>query len=411
MRIRYLGIVLVLLALVLPASPAHAGGVVTVCDEAHLLTALEGGGTVTFDCSGTIALTAEIVVSANTTIDGSGQDVIISGEDMVPVLTVGTGVAVKVKRLIIANGHSDLYGGGIANEFGDLTIEDSAIVDNVSEFGGGIYNGGTMTVSSSSLIGNYAGIIGGGISSTGTAVVDHSTISDNYGLAGGGIDNAEGGTMIISNSTVSGNGARFVGGIHDGASSIVTILNSTVADNWLVLGKGASNISNDPLGTTILKNTIVAIGVGGNCDGNITNGGGNLSYPDASCPGINADPVLGPLQNNGGPTWTMALGPGSAAIDAAVDGTCAGVPVNNLDQRGVVRPQGLHCDIGAFEWVCPSFVPPAQVGVEDIVAMASLWGWTDQTPGWDPQFDLNLDRRIDILDIMLVTAAWGYTCS
>ena len=66
-----------------------------------------------------------------------------------------------------------------------------------------------------------------------------------------------------------------------------------------------------------LKNTIVANSpTGGNCYGTITDGGGNLSYPDTTCPGINGDPMLGPLQNNGGPTETMALGPGSAAIDA-----------------------------------------------------------------------------------------------
>ena len=101
-----------------------------------------------------------------------------------------------------------------------------------------------------------------------------------------------------------------------------------------------------------LKNTIVANSpTGGNCSGTITDGGGNLSYPDTTCPGINADPMLGPLQNNGGPTETMALGPGSAAIDAANDAICAAAPVNNLDQRGIARPQGPHCDIGAVEQI------------------------------------------------------------
>ena len=122
-------------------------------------------------------------------------------------------------------------------------------------------------------------------------------------------------------------------------------------------------------------------------------------------------PLLSPLQNNGGPSETMALGPGSAAIDAADDATCAAPPVNNLDQRGVTRPQGLHCDIGAVEQFCPNFVPPATVGVEDIGAIAGRWGWTSSTPGWDPSYDLNLDNKVDIVDIMLVTAAWGRTCS
>ncbi|HWH34981.1 MAG TPA: choice-of-anchor Q domain-containing protein, partial [Acidimicrobiales bacterium] len=100
-------------------------------------------------------------------------------------------------------------------------------------------------------------------------------------------------------------------------------------------------------------NTIVADSTaGGNCAGttpaSITDLGGNLSYPstDSTCPpGFTvADPVLGPLQDNGGPTETIALGPTSAAIDAGVSDGC---PVR--DQRGESRPQGGGCDIGAFE--------------------------------------------------------------
>ena len=67
-----------------------------------------------------------------------------------------------------------------------------------------------------------------------------------------------------------------------------------------------------------------------------------------TCPGINGDPLLGPLEDNGGPTQTMALGFASAAIDAGDDSTCAAAPVNNRDQRGITRPQGPHCDIGAL---------------------------------------------------------------
>ena len=105
------------------------------------------------------------------------------------------------------------------------------------------------------------------------------------------------------------------------------------------------------------------------------------------------------------------LGPGSAAIDAGNDATCAAVPVNNRDQRGIARPQGVHCDIGAVERYCPNFVPPGTVGVEDIVAIATRWGWIDATPGWDSVYDLNGDNKIDVVDITLVTRVWGATCS
>jgi hypothetical protein len=112
-------------------------------------------------------------------------------------------------------------------------------------------------------------------------------------------------------------------------------------------GGGVSNVWSS---TLTLKNTIVAnSATGDNCSGTITDGGGNLSYPDATCSGINLNPYLYPLQDNGGPTETMALGPGSAALDAGDDATCAAAPVNNLDQRGDVRPKGPRCDIGAIE--------------------------------------------------------------
>ena len=106
MRPKYLVTILILLALALPALPAHAGGIVSICDEAHLLAALAGGGTVTFSCSGTITLTAEITIAADTTIDGSGQAVIISGNDTVRVFTVNPGVTLNLNRLTIANGNA-----------------------------------------------------------------------------------------------------------------------------------------------------------------------------------------------------------------------------------------------------------------------------------------------------------------
>jgi hypothetical protein len=202
--------------------------------------------------------------------------------------------------------------------------------------GGGIFNYGTVSVSKSTLSGNFAGMWGGGIynSEIGTVTVSNSTFSDNRaGTFGGGIFNAwttgggifPSGPVTVINSTFAGNSAMQAGGIFNGGGRTLTLLNTIVA--------------NSPTGN--------------NCYGAITDGGGNLSYLDATCPGINADPMLGPLQNNGGPTETMAILPGSAAIDAANDAICAAAPVNGLDQRGIVRPQGAHCDIGAYEAAAP----------------------------------------------------------
>jgi hypothetical protein len=413
MRTIYILVILVLLALAVPASPAHAGGVVTVCDEAHLLAALAGGGTVTFTCSGTITLTATIVILADTTIDGSGQTVTISGNNAVRVFVVNEGVTLNLNRLTVANGyvhgnddngggiynlgtlmvtnsrfsnndsHCDHYcdggGGGIAN-LGTLIVTNSRFSDNraTCDFyctGGGIANGGTLIVVGSIFSGNSA-YDGGGIGSVGTLTVSSSTFFDNDAAYGGGIYNN--GTLTISGSTFSDNYAGGGGGIHT-YSGHVNVSNSTFFDNDAAWGGGISDlygtvaVTNSTFcgnigsagqnggainafllsgHTFTLKNTIVANSPEGvNCAGPITDGGGNLTYPDTTCPGVNADPLLGPLHDNGGPTWTMALGEGSAAIDAADDTICAAPPVNNLDQRGFPRPWGVHCDIGAVEQI------------------------------------------------------------
>ena len=130
MRTKYLVTILVLLALSVSASPVNAGGIVSVCDESHLRAALAGGGTVTFACSGTITLTAEITITTDTTIDGSGQAVTISGNHAVRVFTVDSGATLNLNELTVANGSTDAYGGGIFNSYGTLTVNNSTFSGN-----------------------------------------------------------------------------------------------------------------------------------------------------------------------------------------------------------------------------------------------------------------------------------------
>ncbi len=448
MRPRHLIALLVLLMLAAPAAPAHAGGIVSVCDEAHLKAALAGAGAVTFSCSGTITLTSTIEISAYTTIDGSGQNVTISGNHTVGVFIVGLGFALHLNALTIADGlasngggilnsgwvtvsnstfsgNSAIYGGGIytyktseltvSNSMfsgnsattdgggiyiqkknfgsgtvtnstfsgnsaphgggggiydsgGELTVSNSTFSGNSAADGGGIFSGGDeLTVSNSTFSGNSAptggglythgakishstfssnsATSGGGIYSTGSNTISNSTFYGNSATSGGGIHSSYG-SMTVTNSTFYGNSATDGGGIHSFYGSL-TVTNSTFSNNSAANGGGIGI----PIGGDLtLKNTIVANSPsGGNCSGWKYDGGGNLSYPDTTCPGINSDPVLGPLQDNGGPTQTMALLPGSAALDAARDYICSREPVNNRDQRGIARPQGTHCDIGAYE--------------------------------------------------------------
>jgi hypothetical protein len=431
MPTRYVLTILALLALSVPPSPAQAGGVVTVCDEAHLVTALAGGGTVTFACSGTITLTTEITIAADTTIDGSGQAVTISGNNAVRVFTVNDGATLNLDWLTVANGKSSdddggaihnrgvlnlsnstvsgssahgayRAGGGIYN-LGLLYVSDSIVSENGANSGGGIYNRGTVTVNSSTFSKNnsFSRSGGGGIyNDQGTVIVNDSTFFNNRSSAdsrGGGIYNGTYGILTVSSSTFSRNfvwvsyadqgrgggicnngmanvsnstffqnSAAYGGGIYNNSSA--TVSNSTFSRNSASYG-GGGGIYNPPSGSALtLRNTIVANSTWGlNCSGNIADGGGNLTFGDTTCPGISGDPVLGPLQDNGGSTETMTLGAGSAAIDAANDTICAAYPVNNLDQRGVSRPQGSHCDIGAVEqqlyrlWL-PTDQPPTVDG-------------------------------------------------
>ncbi|HYZ79352.1 MAG TPA: PxKF domain-containing protein [Gaiellaceae bacterium] len=154
--------------------------------------------------------------------------------------------------------------------------------------------------------------------------------------------------MSITNSTFVGNASGYQGGaIYTNAT--VTVTNSTFSGNSSANGGGIRS----EFGNVSLQNSIVANSpAGGNCDATfgVIAGLGNLSWPDATCPGINQDPMLGPLADNGGPTQTMALPSGSPAIDAAVLANCPAT-----DQRGVSRPQGGGCDIGAYERVGYTF--------------------------------------------------------
>ncbi len=265
-------------------------------------------------------------------------------------------------------------GGGIYNNGATLTVigstlsgnsvyGDYGVPDNVNSFGdsipggGGIYNGsGTLTVTNSTLSGNSAygygnGGYGGGIgNANGTLTVTNSTLSGNSAYYGGGIVN-DSGTGTVSNSTLSGNSATYGGGGIDNGGTL-TVINSTLSNNSANNGGGIVNTV-----TLTLNNTIVANSASGGdvFDRGTLTGSHNLiedgsdGLPDT----ITGDPKLGPLADNGGPTFTQALLPGSPAIDAG-DNTLIPAGVTT-DQRGTgyARIENGTVDIGAFEVVVP----------------------------------------------------------
>jgi hypothetical protein len=273
--------------------------------------------------------------------------------------------------------------GGAILSFSMLDATNSTFSNNSAENGGAIYNafGGTLDITNSTLGGNLANILGGGAiynATGGTLTITDSTLSNNNATFGGAIFNQPGGMVEITNSTFNGNsalegGANYNSGTLELTNSTLssnsagnggaivnegtlTITNSTFSGNGAD-GSGGAILHADPnnLDSTTIAASIVALNSAGssgpNCfvlSGTITSQGSNLSDDDScaftglgdiqNSPTVN----LGPLANNGGPTRTMLPQPGSDAID---NSAC----LTNQDQRGVIRPQGAACDIGAVE--------------------------------------------------------------
>ena len=176
---------LVLLIAVFGTSTAHAAGVVSVCDQAHLQAALAGGGLVTFSCSGDIALASTITISTNTSIDGTGQTVTLDGQSSVQVLSVNSGVTLVLNNLTIANGNSAGSAGAITNS-GTLLITNSTFSGNTDTAAAGgaagaIFNNGTLFITNSTFSGNSDNVLGsaGAIWNNGKAVLTNDTFSAN----------------------------------------------------------------------------------------------------------------------------------------------------------------------------------------------------------------------------------------
>jgi CSLREA domain-containing protein len=299
-----------------------------------------------------ITLTIQGAGATTTVIDGGGLDRVLH-------LRYSTSTLI-LQDLTIRNGAlTDVGGAGILS-WGNLVLRRVIVENNTITFtgsgdaaiGGGICLGCVTGTGSGVLeqviLQNNSAARGGGLFSNQPLTITASSLISNTAVSGGGITNY--GALTLVNSTVSANVATFIaGGIdNDVPGGNLSLLNSTISHNQRVGIRFWSGA------TASLKNTIVAYNTDGgwfNCDGTAyTSAGYNLSS-DGSCtnftaPGDlnNTDPLLGLLQNNGGFTPTRALLSGSPAINAGTNTDCPAT-----DQRGVARPQGGVCDIGAFE--------------------------------------------------------------
>jgi hypothetical protein len=377
-----------------------------------------------------IELSTAMDITTDLTITGPGAgSMVVSGGGTTAAIDVGPAGALSVSGVTIEDGSADL-GGAIQND-GTLTVTDSTISASSAEQGGGVYNAGTLTLTGSTLSGNSAGQ-GGGVDNAGTVTLTDSTVSGNSAPSDGRSDNtdlAHGGklshtssgfgggllnfgTADVTGTTLLGDSATYAGGgilnegsltvsastlsenettsrakgqgggIFDGAKLLIT--GSTVTDNRAAEGGGLI----DGGGSATVAATIIADSTSGDCSGSITDAGYNLA-DDETC-GFTAaknsrsgvDPELGPLQNNGGPTETQAPGPDSPALEQIPFLTFGGGAVlcPQIDQRGVLRPQAMDCDIGAVEPVLPLAITSASSAMATAGSTFSFAVTTTGTP-------------------------------
>lgn len=268
-------------------------------------------------------------------------------------------------------------GGGVSNGTGAIsTFVDSAIVGNfAAASGGGVRIGSSATsiFVDTTVSGNTANVSGGGVSNNdGVASFTNSTVSGNISVnEGGGIFNSLASTTNVTNSTISGNRSNFSGGgVHGGTT---TLSNATLTAN---VADSDANGTGDGGGVAATALTTKNSIIGGNtdsspppgvvspdCQGVLTSQGYNLISNNTGCSGTVGSgdkvgsaasliaPGLAPLADNGGSSFTHALvasspahNAGSPAPPGGSGDACAAT-----DQRGVPRPQGGRCEMGAFE--------------------------------------------------------------
>jgi hypothetical protein len=324
-----------------------ATGQIGLRQAINLANALSTADTITFsglfNAPQTITLTAgELVLTdqAMTTIAGPGADLLtVRGKPSSRVFEIRGGSA-DLSGLTITGGSAD-HGGGLLNNDGTLSMTNCTVSGNSATGGGGLYSeGGASTLTDCTISGNTANARGGGLlEGQGWLILRGCTVSDNRASIGGGLDDSATnyGGMSLTNCTITGNTAgRYGGGLDSVApTDTLNLDNCTISLNQCG-GYGGGIYSLGRQGFTFLNNTIVAgnAAASGTDDAKISfTGSNNL---------IGVDALLAPLDNYGGPTPTMALLPGSPAIDT---GKADGAPA--VDQRGL--PRAGHVDIGAFQ--------------------------------------------------------------
>ena len=276
------------------------------------LATANNGDTIVFalPAGSTISLASGLTVTKNLAIDGAGSPgLTISGNHAVTVLTINGPASATISNLTIADGTNGIQA------LGALSLLKSTVRGSTT----GISSYGTLLVANSTISGNSTPTVGGGIKLyAGAATITNNTFVNNAAHYGGAIESESSSLSTVTNNLFQGNSATQFG------ASVYDLNGKIAADHNLywnnpdLSGPGCYQCASDTNATL-------------------------------------ADPLLGSLGDHGGPTQTYFPGLGSAAIDSGDDTTCAAAAVNNVDQRGVARPVGIHCDIGAVESDDPIF--------------------------------------------------------
>ena len=283
---------------------------------------------------------SRIVVCMNgTTAAGS-----IGAETLLNGFTITAGVGSDLENITNTIGGGLYCNGNGRGHACKPTLSRLTFSGNKAQFGGALFlrgeSGGVSNpdISASTFTGNYAGlgaaIYNYGFGGTASPRITHSTFSKNKsGLGAAMVSDGRntGGVSkpIISNSTFVGNTAG-TGVIYNVVAS--GGMTEAKFDNVIPWNPGAAEVSDYNAGSsTVIKNSMIE---------------GGRPSTQATCQDVSAtDPLLGPLQDNGGATWTHLPGPNGSAIDAANPALCGDAPFD-VDKRAVARPQGPVCDIG-----------------------------------------------------------------
>jgi len=361
---------------------------------------LPGGYTIAFD----LPYPAQILladtlpeISAQIHIIGPGKTALtISGGGLVRIFTIPGGGNLSLSGMTLSHGWNGVEGGGAIRNGGDLAMTNVMLSDNLAGGGdgGGLLNdsGGDVQIISTYFL-NNDGFHDGAIANSGSITISASVFSNNHARQGGAIENYFGSTMTITGSAFTGNIAPISSGGAIANGGVLVIANSTFYQNGSPFGADIASgntlhVTNStffgaispsynsiagggPGSTVVLRNNIFAAEDGiVNCSaqagGVFDVDSSNLASDDTcdSATQVTPDDInLGALVDVAG-VPALVPRPGSAAIDAGDDAVCsaaAGSPTygaGGMDQRGVPRPVGAHCDAGAIEFLPPTAYLP-----------------------------------------------------